>query len=449
MKAGAHQIRARLTPARRQAGAPERALLPALLFFLVLVCRSSAVATDTTSSVTATPKLIRLPSSVTVKSAPDGRRPGLKTGRGLRGVFFNPQVNRIKASEYPWLLLYPQCRSEVRTHLQELVSTTDINFVSIFVNIAHSLQRPSQSPPEGRPLTAWANTSYWDNVAAFIDDCHTAGVSVEIDLASNLWVPRSVEPKHQIANSGHWPLPSEFPWIESAVWYREAITYIEGKTRHPERIAMWCMMGNYEFGEAEPCLWDRDDNPAIAASAEKFVKYVWPIFRSAGKRPKAPPIMLPIFSNNPFWLARSPQARLSGFTNLKKWIVEDLAQPPDYWVMTTYPGCDPAPDGCFYLRAIIEILGPENATRLVSTDLKGPGHEQERRDSIILPDGKAGAELLSWHFQKNAEYGFAGWWVWSYQDTPTATTGIRDFAGNWKQDLVQVIKKQAANSANP
>ena len=35
------------------------------------------------------------------------------------------------------------------------------------------------------------------------------------------------------------------------------------------------MMGNYEFGEAEPCLWDRDDNPAIAASAEKFVKHLF------------------------------------------------------------------------------------------------------------------------------------------------------------------------------
>ncbi len=416
---------------------------------LLLGSCSSTVAAAVTPAVTATPKRKDLSSSVKVQSAPEDHSPRPRTSRGLRGVFFNPQVKRSESPEFPWLLLYPQCRSEVRTHLKELVTKTDINFVSIFVNIAHSLKHPSQSPQEGQPLTAWANTSYLDNVASFIDDCHTAGVSVEIDLACNMWVPPSVEPKHQIANSGNWPMPGESPWIESALWYRETINYIEGRTKHPEQIALWCMMGNYEFGETEPCLWDRDDHPAIAASTEKFVKYVWPIFRAAGKRPKSPPIMLPIFSNNPFWIARSPKARLSGFTNLKKWIVDDLALPPDYWVMTTYPFCDPAPDGFAYLRAIIEILGPANASRIISTDLKGPGHDQELRDSIISPGGKSGAEMLQWHFQKSAEYGFAGWWVWAYQDTPNATTGIRNRVGDWNQDLVPIIKHQTVNSPQP
>jgi hypothetical protein len=92
----------------------------------------------------------------------------------------------------------------------------------------------------------------------------------------------------------------------------------------------------------------------------------------------------------------------------------------------------------------MEILGPENAGRIVFTDLKGPGHDQELRDSIIVPPGgQTGANMLKWHFQKSAQYGFAGWWVWAYQDTPKATTGIRDLAGKWKQDLVQVIKQQA------
>lgn len=428
-------------------GQRHQKLLFVLLSVFVLGGRhSSAVEAVTTNAIMATPKLEEFSSAVKVQSAPEDHSPRPRTDRGMRGVFFNPQVNQGKFPDFPWLLLYPQCRSEVRTHLKELAVTTGINFVSIFVNIAHSLKRPSQSPQAGQPLTAWANTTYWDNVAAFIDDCHTAGVAVEIDLACNMWVPPSVEPRHQIANSGNWPMPSESPWIESALWYRETINYIEGRTKHPEQIALWCMMGNYEFGEAEPCLWDRDDNPALAAGTEKFVKYVWPIFRSAGKRPKAPPIMLPIFSNNPYWMTRPPKARLSGFANLKKWIVDDLAQPPDYWVMTTYPFCDPAPDGFSYLRAIIEILGPANASRIISTDLKGPGHDQELRDSIISPDGKSGAEMLQWHFQKSAEYGFAGWWVWAYEDTPTANTGIRNRVGDWKRDLVPVIQQPAANS---
>ena len=362
-------------------------------------------------------------------------------------MFFNPQLKRAEAAEFPWLLIYPQCRNEVQRHLKELVATTDINFVSIFVNIAHSLKQPSQPPQEGQPLKDWANMAYLDNVATFIEDCHDAGVWVEIDLACNMWIPRSIEPKHQIANFGKWPMPSDTPWTESAVWYRETISYIESHTRYPERIALWCMMGNYEFGEAEPCLWDRDDNPAIAASAEKFVKHVWPIFRSAGKRPKAPPIMLPIFSNTPFWMARSPKARLSAFSNLKKWIVDDLRQLPDYWVMTTYPFCDPAPDGFCYLRAILEILGAENARRIISTDFKGPGHDQELRESIIIaPARQSGADMLKWHFQKGAQYGFAGWWIWAYQDTPKATTGTRDLAGHWKQDLVQVIQQQVGTT---
>ena len=419
-------------------------LLVAFSVLLFAGWRGSAVEASGTNAVTVPPNRKDLPARLEVKPAPDGQRPLPGARKGLRGVFFNPQVKQGESPDFPWLLLYPHCRGEVRTHLKELVTATDANFVSVFVNIAHSLKQPSQSPQVGQPLTAWANTAYFDNVAAFIDDCHTAGVWVEIDLACNLWVPRSVEPKHQIAFSGKWPMPSESPWNEAALWYRETITYIEGRTRHPERIAMWCMMGNYEFGEAEPCLWDRDDNPAIAASAEKFVKHVWPVFRSAGKRPKAPPIMLPILSNTPFWMARSPKARLSAFANLKKWIVDDLGLPPDYWVMTTYPFCDPAPDGFLYLRAIMEILGPENAGRVVSTDLKGPGHDQELRDSIIIPPGgQTGADMLKWHFQKSAQYGFAGWWVWAYQNTPKATTGIRDLAGNWKQDLVRVIKQQA------
>jgi hypothetical protein len=417
-------------------------LLAVFSTFLAEGWQGSAAAA--TNAVASPPARNDLPIRAEMRRESDRQLPlpGLKTG--LRGVFFNPQVKQAEAPEFPWLLLYPQCRNEVQRHLKELVATTDMNFVSIFVNIAHSLKQPSQPPQAGQPLSAWANTAYLDNVAAFIDDCHAAGVWVEIDLACNLWVPRSVEPKHQIANSGNWPMPGESPWNEAAQWYRETITYLEGRTRHPERIAMWCMMGNYEFGEAEPCLWDREDNPAINISAEKFVKHVWPIFRSAGKRPKAPPIMLPILSNTPFWMVRSPEARLSAFANLKKWIVDDLRQPPDYWVMTSYPFCDPAPDGFFYLRAVLEILGPENAGRVVSTDFKGPGHDQELRDSIIvLPAGQNGADMLKWHFQKGAQYGFTGWWIWAYQDTPKATTGIRDLAGHWKRDLVQVIKQQA------
>jgi hypothetical protein len=219
----ADQIEMRLSAAQRRVDALARLLLAAISVFALVVDQSSAAEVAITNSVMPTPKLKGHDSSVKVQVAPDGRRPLPRTGTGLRGVFFNPQVKPGASPDFPWLLLYPQCRSEVRTHLKELVATTGINFVGIFVNIAHSLKQPSRPPQADQPLTAWANTAYLDNVAAFLDDCQTAGVSVEIDLACNMWVPPSVEPKHQIANSGKWPMPSESPWIESALWYSETI----------------------------------------------------------------------------------------------------------------------------------------------------------------------------------------------------------------------------------
>jgi len=358
----------------------------------------------------------------------------------FRGVYFNPLV-KPETPDFPWLCFYPEYRPQIQTTLKELVSATGINLIDIFVCIAYSLKKPSQAPQEGQPLTEWANIAYLDGVAAFIDDCHDAGLSVELDLASNMWIPYSVDPGHQIGNSGYWPKPDETPWNESALWYREMIEYIEGRTKHPEAIALWCMMGNYELGAAEPCLWDRDDNPAITTNTERFVKQVWPVFRAAGKRPKAPPIMLPIFSNTAYWMQKTPQMRLSAFHNLKKWIIDDLAMPPDYWVMTTYPFCDPAPDGFSYLKEIVNILGSENAARIISTDLKGPGHD-DVRDCIISIQDRPGPEILQWHFQKCAHYGFAGWWIWAYQDTPSAHSGLRDTTGKWKPDLVDAIKQQ-------
>ncbi len=361
---------------------------------------------------------------------------------GFRGVYFNPQV-KPGEPDFPWLCFYRDYRPQVRAALQQLSSEGGINLVDIFVCIAHSLKTPSQAPRAGQPVAAWGNLSYLDGVAAFVDDCHASGIQVELDLANNMWVPYSVDPGHQIANSGHWPMPDESPWDEAATWYGEVIRYIEARAKHPENIAFWCMMGNYELGTAEPCLWEREDQPAILSSTEQFVKEVWPLFRSAGKRPKAPPIMLPIFARNAYWEGKSSGARLSAFSNLKRWVVDELRLPPDYWVMTAYPFCDPAPDGISYLREVVSILGPENANRLIATDLKGPGHD-DVRDCILSFEGQPEIERLHWHFRKCAEYRLAGWWIWAYQDTLSARSGLCRLSGEWKGDLLKVLQTQAA-----
>ena len=122
-----------------------------------------------------------------------------------------------------------------------------------------------------------------------------------------------------------------------------------------------------------------------------------------------------------------------------------MALPPDYWLMTSYPYCDPAPDGVYYLRRIVELLGRENASHLLVTDLKGPGHAEELRESIISGEGHSGRDMLEWHFQKCAEYGFAGWWIYSYQDQEASTqrTGLRCLDGTWKSELLQSVQQQA------
>ncbi len=368
---------------------------------------------------------------------------------GFRGVFFNPHIKHVGMAGYPWPIFDPygpQYRNQIRAALQELAREANINFIDVFIPIPFTLSHPAQGPRPGQPIREWANTTYLDNVAVFVGDCHDAGISVEFDLADNRWIPYSVDSEHHLGRPGNasWPVADDRPWESSATWHREIVRYVESRTKHPENIAMWGMAGNYQWGTAEPCLWDCPHNPPIRANTEKFVKRVWPAFRSAGKRPKAAPIMLPIFSNSAYWMTKTPEQRLSAVHNLKKWIVDDLALPPDYWVMTTYPFCDPAPDGVYYLRRIVEILGKENAPRVISTDFKGPGHDQELKESIISAGGHSGRDMLLWHFQKCAEYDFAGWWIWSYQDQEAASqqTGIRALDGRWKTDLLQPVKQQ-------
>jgi len=356
---------------------------------------------------------------------------------------------------YPWPLFHwydtdSAYRAGIRSALTELARDAGINLITVFVAIPHTLKNPPQGPQAGQPISEWANFTYLDNLALFVDDCHGAGISVELDLADNRWIPFSVDSEHHLGQPGNpsWPVADDTPWDESATWYTQIINYVESQAKHPQSIAMWCMMGHYQLGTAEPVLWGNDYIPEVLAYTEQFVKNVWPVFRSAGNRPKAAPIMVPVYSNDPYWMSKSPEARLSAFTNSKKWLVDDLRLPPDYWAMATYPFCDPAPDGVHYLRGIVDILGKENASRIISTDFKGPGHDHARKVSTIPAEGHSGRELLEWHFQKCREYGFAGWWIYSYQDQEVFNqlTGIRRLNGQWKPDLLQAVRQQAART---
>ncbi|MBM3493649.1 MAG: hypothetical protein FJX72_04905, partial [Armatimonadetes bacterium] len=204
-----------------------------------------------------------------------------------RGVFFNPQV--APDPNFPWLIHYDAHRPAIRTALTDLRRHARINLVDIHVMIPHSLRIPARGNRVGESAAQWADTQFLDNVALFVDDCHAAGVQVELDLVDNRWIPHTVDPEAHIGKPGNpwWPVADGDPWDEAAEWYRQVIEHVESRARHPGAIAMWCMMGNYHWGAAEPVLWDDARRPEIGRYTERFVKHVWPVFRAAGKRPKA------------------------------------------------------------------------------------------------------------------------------------------------------------------
>ena len=380
------------------------------------------------------------------KPALTGTPTELKPHAGMwRGVYFNPQVDRDP--NFPWLIYYKDHRTQVRGALHELREETRINLVDLFVMIPNSLRIPAHGNQPGEKLETWANTEFLKNVSQFVDDCHEAGLGTELDLVDNRWIPQTIDSHEHIGAPGNrwWPVAENEPrnWQASAEWYKSVIEYVEAHCAHPEAIAMWSMMGNYHWGAAEPVLWDSSAHPEIAEATHRFVTHVWPAFRAAGKRPKASPIMLPILSNNAYWLSLHPSDRLKAFSNLKTWLVDELKLSPDYWVMSTYPFCDPATDGVHYIREIVEILGHDNVHRIVSTDLKAEGHETEVADSIISNTQSGGVQALNWQLQLSRRYGFAGWWIWAYQDTPDSRSGIRRLDGSWKSELVKVMQSGA------
>jgi hypothetical protein len=365
----------------------------------------------------------------------------------LQGVYFNP-VSPSPPGTGHWIYDYHLIRPRVCQELSELVAKTGANFLDVMLLIPLTLREKATAPSDtATDVHQWANMQTLDNLVAFLDDCHRAGVRVEIDLACNLWIPYRLDTAHHIGQSEWWPKPDDTPWTEAAIWYEQIIRYVEGAVASPDSIAFWTMMGNYQWGGAEPMTWDWPEQPEVMAYTERFVKEVWPRFRRAAQRPVGSPIMLPILADVPYWHDKTPLQRLSSFSNLKRWLVEDLKLPPDYWVMSTYPCCDPATDGFRYLREIVRILGPENASRIISTDFKGAGHPAEPciADKSALSD----ADVLRWHFDKITEYGFGGWWIWSYQDSAQEPTGLRDLEGRWKPDLVRAVRERTARRRVP
>lgn len=360
----------------------------------------------------------------------------------LQGVHFNPASESSTGTGH-WLADYHLIRERVCGELAELVHETGMNFLDIIVLMPTTFREKAMAPSDGMTdVRQWADMQTLGNLVAFVDDCHRLGVCVEIDLACNMWIPYRIDTENHIAQSEWWPKPDGTPWTEAALWYEHIIRYVEDAVAAPEAIAFWTMFGNYRLGGAEPVTWDWPEQAEVLRYTEQFVKQVWPRFCRAARRPVGSPVMLPILADTPYWATKTPHERLSSVSNVKRWLSDDLQMPPDYWLITTYPCCDPATDGFYYLREIVRILGPENASRIISTDFKGAGHDTS--GCIVDKSGLSDADVLRWHFAKISEYGFGGWWLWSYQDTERERTGLRDLEGHWKPDLVRAVRERTA-----
>ena len=378
--------------------------------------------------------------SGTMDASPHERR-NIGITDGFRGVEFNPYVIHATFDGYmfPYFRDYDGAyREGIKAALRDLVDK-GFNYIAVWLCNLHTMKTSiGIGNKAGSPIEEWGNLNYLDSFALFLNDCYEADINVGVDLVDNRWVPYSVRPNEHIGKpGGWWPQASDEPWKEAATWYTEVIEYIEAKVMNTEVIAMWNMMGNFQWGASEPVLWDDLYENSIVEHTEIFVKYVWPQFVAAGTRPKGSPYVFPILSDNSYWMARTPLERLSGFINLHKWLVLDLGLPPDYWLMTTYAYCDPI-DDYNYLEKISEILGEGNDAKIITTDFK---LTEAFRGTIINPDGlsRQWPDMIKWHLDKADDYGYAGWWIWAYQDRPDELTGLKDTDGNWKDGVLDAI----------
>ena len=368
----------------------------------------------------------------------------------LKGAYFSIYHEEKFPFEAPYGGAY---RNAVIGALNKM-KKAGLNYLMWFIPIPRTVRKPYKGNAAGQPFEEWANFTFLDNLVALLDDCYDLGICVELDLADNRWIPFSIRPQEHIGKpDGLWPVAGEEPWKDSIEWYTAIIDYVEKSVRNVETIAMWCMTGNFQLGGSEPVVWDGEGQPDIVNASERYVKECWPLFRATGKRPKGSPYMMPIFVNGGYWVGppergkfiedtywadKTPTCRLSSFSNIKKWLADDLNIPPDYWMMSSYAYCDPARDGVNYMKEITGILG--GTAPIITTDLKCvPGHEYELINSLVYRPDMNFTDMMRWHLEKCEEYGFAGWWIWALQDSEDHPWGVIDKNGVIRQEFMDAF----------
>ena len=318
-------------------------------------------------------------------------------------------------------------------YLVLLPRKTGIGLVTFYAPINSTLADCSRLPVPGEAVEDWADMDYLGNLIDVLDFCSLIGVRAEIDLATNCWVPSSVDAASHISAQtgvGCWPVPDDDPWDEAIAWTSGLIEHVEASVADPESIALWTLTGNYTSGMAEPALWD--SSPEVMSATREFVRNVWPAFAAAGSRPKGI-ICLPILLRD-----YPSAARLSAFTNLIEYL--DGLPAPDYLVVTSYGGMDSCAEWTGQtrdiLREIVDLADaawPGGSRKIIMSDFKW--EESDLADTIVSRDGMSRSDVFRWHFAACDRYRLAGWWWWWYIGSPRGILGDH----GWNEDLVDAV----------
>ena len=90
-------------------------------------------------------------------------------------------------------------KNEVNKELSDLVDKTGINFIDMQVLIPWTLKMEGVPPSDpNASMTTWANMRTMNNLVDFLDYCYSKNVSVEVDLATNMWIPYTVDTNQHI-----------------------------------------------------------------------------------------------------------------------------------------------------------------------------------------------------------------------------------------------------------
>ncbi len=118
----------------------------------------------------------------------------------FKGCYFIPYTTNFGV-DCTWISFYHQTdvKEEVNNELDELIDKTGVNCIQLGMEIARMLGDVDTLPQPGGDIEDWANMTYINNMATFINYCDSKGIGVIFELCTNCWIPGFVRTENHIA----------------------------------------------------------------------------------------------------------------------------------------------------------------------------------------------------------------------------------------------------------